>query len=136
MAKLLQLSRPSARVRSVVRTWWAIRSQKRRRVGGGVLPNAPVIYDGWSERDEFEPDWGSTWIAWTFDPGAFPIGTFEVWCQWGVHDQMVATVSGSDRELYRSKVCQGEEVLYYRVRYVNGSVVGPFSNVFRVDVTV
>ena len=44
MAKLLSLSRPSRRVSNIVRTWWALRSQKRRRCGLGT-PAEPVIVE-------------------------------------------------------------------------------------------
>ena len=43
MAKLLHLSRPSKRVGNVVRTWWAMRSQKRRRErAAATAPTPPV----------------------------------------------------------------------------------------------
>ncbi len=37
MAKLLHLSRPSRRVSNIVRTWLAMRRQKRRRRGAAVV---------------------------------------------------------------------------------------------------
>jgi hypothetical protein len=43
MAKLLQLSRPSRRVSNVVRTWWAMRSQKRRRNRADGAPVVPAV---------------------------------------------------------------------------------------------
>jgi hypothetical protein len=42
MAKLLHLSRPSRRVRDVVRTWWAMRCQKRRRRAQGGQAETPL----------------------------------------------------------------------------------------------
>jgi hypothetical protein len=44
MAKLLQFSRPSNGVRNVVREWWVMRSQKRRRKRDSAsgAPNAPA----------------------------------------------------------------------------------------------
>ena len=42
MAKLLHLSRPNRRVSNIVRTWWAMRSQKRRRSAGAGQVEAPL----------------------------------------------------------------------------------------------
>ena len=136
MAKLLHLSRPSRRVREVVRAWWAMRCQKRRRKGGTpvVVVNAPFIHDGGYSWDEFEPQWANTYVAWTFLQPELPVGTFEVWCQWGTSDELVATVPGSDRVCYLSHVTMGEQTYFYRVRYRDGDVIGPFSNVYQVDV--
>jgi hypothetical protein len=42
VAKLLQLSRPSRRVREVVRMWWAMRCQKRRRKRAAESSGVPA----------------------------------------------------------------------------------------------
>ena len=51
MAKLLHLSRPNRRVSNIVRTWWAMRSQRRRRkrsegAGNQVVPTTKLAVSG------------------------------------------------------------------------------------------
>jgi hypothetical protein len=43
MAKVLQLSRPSRRVSNIVRAWWAMRCQKRRRQRSGAVVVLPGV---------------------------------------------------------------------------------------------
>lgn len=48
MAKSLQLSRPSRQVGNIVRTWWAMRCQRRRRQRSGagiVLPQVTLALE-------------------------------------------------------------------------------------------
>ena len=82
MAKLLQAEPGrSSRISNVVRTWWALRSQKRRRERSATgTPAAPVIVThnagGEHRRAALLFD---VVLSFTFEQGRFPDGTFEVY---------------------------------------------------------
>ena len=79
MAKWLQLSRPNRRVSNIVRTWWAMRSQRRRRNAGNGTPAAPAIVTHMFEESVGEPlYWFDVVLSFTFEQGRFPDGTIEV----------------------------------------------------------
>ncbi len=54
MKKLLHLSRPSKRAREVVRNWWALQQQKRRRLRNGAGSPTTNLADGLVEHFGFE----------------------------------------------------------------------------------
>ena len=133
MAKLLYLSRPSKRVSNVVRAWWAIRSQKRRRERAGPTAPVPVIIGGDCEWGGTEPGWADTSIAWRIDYLGFPVASVEVWFRTsGTALQRIATVPSSAEWFYHSKVVNVEDDVFYRLCYRNGELVGPLSEEFRM----
>ena len=139
MVKLLHLSRPSRRVSSAVRTWWAMRSQKRRRdrgAGAEPSPPVPVIVNGIYEWHATEYGWVDATIYWTIDYAGFPAANVEVWLQYGaVPEYLVSEAPSNDREFNQSEVSNSEDELIYRIRYRNGAVVGAFSNAYHIHVS-
>ncbi len=59
MAKLLHLSRPSKRARDVVRNWWTLQQQKRRRLRSGAGTPSLGLTDGLVEHFGFEETSGN-----------------------------------------------------------------------------
>ena len=138
MAKLLHLSRPSRGVGNVVRTWWAMRSQKRRRRRDGQPPSEPFsptlpVFDGYTVQ------WGVS------DPSLYDVvvnfhvtdpgqgGDVEVWFEkrntsGGEWYPLVLVGSspvaaGSFRH---ARVSQGDEVVRYSLRWVVGELASDY----------
>jgi len=133
MAKLLQLSRPSKRVSNIVRTWWALRCQKRRRNAGSGTPAAPVIVTHNLADSTGEPlYWFDVLIDFTFEQGRFPDGTIELcWSRGsqGWVENYVGAVSSNVRQFRHVRAFSDFENddVSYRMRYRSGSeIIGPF----------
>ena len=135
MAKLLHLSRPSKHVSNVVRTWWTMRSQKRRRNQTAPVPPVPpvpVITDATMQWDATEMALADVQLTLQIDYGSFPVASVEVFVR---HDEgspaSLGTVPSSDLGFYHPRASSGGETLYYKVRYVfedyGGPVIGAFS---------
>ena len=134
MAKLLQLSRPNRRVSNIVRTWWAMRSQKRRRNAGNGTPAQPAILSHVLEESVGEPlYWFDVVLTFAFEQGRFPDGTIEVY--WARESQgwvenylgSVASTARSYRHVRAFSDFEGD-VVAYRMRYRCGAeIIGPFS---------
>ena len=143
MAKPLHLSRPSKRVGSAVRAWWAMRSQKRRRQRSAATaptPPVPVIVDGSFMLNGSDPGWADVSISWEIQYGSSPVGSIEVWFRTDVDDWLsLGTVPGSDAGFYHPRACNVEQMLNCRARYVfedfGGTVVGAFSNEYPIYVS-
>ena len=150
MAKLLHLSRPSRRVRDVVRTWWALRRQKRRRrraqgSGDGVPPQVVLnpAEPFWCPTD---PAWVSVRLSWSYPAGAFPDGTFEIaqdldgegdfeTIAWPAVSDMIGTWGGvSSYEWVHVYATNTNALLRYRVRCVDVGGEGAWSDVCEVDI--
>jgi len=134
MAKLLHLSRPAKRVSNVVRTWWALRCQKRRRNAGNGTPAAPAIVTHNLEESTGEPlYWFDVVLSFTFEQGRFPDGTFEVyWAResTGWVENYLGAVSSNARTFRQVRAFSDFEgdVVAYRMRYRCGAeIIGPFS---------
>ena len=134
MAKLLHLSQPSKRVSNIVRTWWAMRSQKRRRDAGTGTPAAPAIVTHNLEESTGVPlYWFDVVLDFTFDQGRFPDGTIEVyWARQstGWVENYLGSVSSAVRSYRHVRAFSDFEgdVVAYRMRYRSGTeIIGPFS---------
>ena len=131
MAKLLRLSRPSRGIGNVVRTWWAMRSQKRRREransGAPYVPVAPVIVNTMVTDSEGVYD---VTLTLSYPDAGAPIGTIEVYR----NGLLVGSVATTATQFVDRAVADREVFASYKARYVNGSVVGPWSSVVDVDV--
>ena len=142
MAKLLHLSRPSKRVGSAVRAWWAMRSQKRRRqrsTATAPTPPVPVITGGDYWWEASEPGMYDVSLMFTIDYGSFPAASVEAFCRVDQgEEQSLGTVPSSDLGFYHPRAASGDQTLYYRLRYVfedfGGPVIGAFSQVFEIYV--
>ena len=135
MAKLLQPSPARRPLSNTVRVWWALRSQKRRRKGAGVSV-APVITNGWVSWGDTQEGWADVYLEFTFDQGNLPAATFEVWrsAYWdGRSAVLLGTVPSTLRSYHDSLAADVESNFVYAVRYLNGSVVGPFSNWYEIS---
>ena len=141
MAKLPHLSRPSRRVREVLRTWWALRCQKRRRLAQPPpveTPAAPVINYSEYGVNENDPERFDILITWLPYPhGSFPVAVIEVWGYqgWGepLFQLLGSVVSSPERSFIHYAAASGDDAWTYKVRYRNGSVYGPFSNEWVVE---
>ena len=112
-----------------MRSWVALFLQGRRRKRAGSGPSAPVITGTaweWSQIDEGYID---AYLEWTFDLGNFPPGNLEVW-ERDVNnaDYIAGTLPIEQRSFWHFSVTAEAYDLYYRIRYVCGDVVGPFSS--------
>jgi len=142
VAKLLHLSRPSSRVRVVVRAWWAVHLQQRRRKRATATvptPPVPVITGGDYWWEGSEPGMYDVSIAWTIDLGSFPVASVEVFCRVDqMEEQSLGTTPSSDLGMYHPRASGGDQTLSYRARYVfedfSGPVIGAFSQAFEIYV--
>jgi len=65
-----------------------------------------------------------------------PLSVFEIWRMREAVDtdyQLLATTPSSQRVYYHVLVTDTGVVGFYKLRYVNGAVVGPFSEEYSVD---
>jgi hypothetical protein len=138
VAKLIQLSRPSRRVSSVMRAWWAMRSQKRRRHGGAPadLPPLPVV-----TLSNGSYEWSGGLVSASFDIAVdhktWPSANLEIWFALGSPSfALLATVGSGLGSFTHPAITDSEAVLYYKARYLDGDVVGPFSEVLEIDASL
>ncbi len=139
MAKLLHLSRPSRRVSNVVRTWLAMRRQKRRRNSGSGTPAQPAILSHVLEESTGEPlYWFDVVLTFAFEQGRFPDGTIEVfWAResTGWVENYLGAVSSTLRTYRQVRAFSDFEsdVVSYRMRYRYGTeIVGPMSEYYPI----
>ncbi len=138
MAKLLHLSRPNRRVSNIVRTWLAMRRQKRRRNAGTGTPASPVITTLNLAESVGEPlYWFDVLLDFTFEQGRFPDGTIELYwsrSSLGWVENYVGAVSSNVRQLRHVRAFsdfESDEVRYW-MRYRCGTdVIGPFGPVYQ-----
>ena len=138
MAKLPQLSRPSSRVSNIVRTWWALRCQRRRRNAGSGTPAAPVIVTLNLTESAGEPlYWFDVLIDFTFEQGRFPDGTIELYWSRGSQgwvENYVGAVPSNVRLFRHVRAFSDFENddVSYRMRYRCGTqVIGPFGPAYQ-----
>jgi hypothetical protein len=149
MAKLLHLSRPNRRVSNIVRTWWAMRSQRRRRRAPGSeggVPPAVVLNPGEPFWCPAEPWWVSVKLSWSYAAGGFPGGVFEIAKDTDGEgsfvtigslalSEMSSTSGGvSGYQFVEDHGTNTPALLRYRVRCVCGAVEGDWSNVCEVNI--
>ena len=134
MAKLLHLSRPAKRVSNIVRTWLAMRSQKRRRNAGSGTPASPVITGLNLTESAGEPlYWFDVVLSFTFEQGRFPDGTFEVyWAResTGWVETYLGAVSSNLRQLRHVRAFsdfENDDVRYWMRYRCGAEIIGPFS---------
>ena len=140
MAKLLQLSRPSKRVTNIVRTWWAMRSQRRRRHAGSATPAQPAVLSHVFEASAGDPPyWCDVVLSFAFEQGRCPDGTIEVfWAResTGWVESYVGAVSSTVRTYRHVRAFNGLESdrAAYRLRYRYGNeIIGPMSAAYPVE---
>ncbi len=98
---------------------------------------APVIDEssyGWNGGD---PAYADIEIGFSFNHGSYPTASLEVWVSRdGGEFVMIAAVDSFNSYFLYDHATENEASFDFKLRYVNGSVVGPFSNVMHVNVQV
>jgi hypothetical protein len=123
---------------SVMRAWWAMRSQKRRRHGGAPadLPPLPVVT--LSNGGGF-PNGGQYDIAFdiTVDHKTWPVGSLEIWFTSSGSSgySVLATITSDSGHYVHYSATSTAGSFSYKARYVSGDVVGAFSNELTVTIT-
>ena len=141
MAKLLQLSRPSKRVSNAVRTWWAMRSQKRRRERNAAVPlviPAPVLTSVQVMWDATTPNWADVLVGFSFDDPGLPEGEFEIYIApgpGGTAFGFAGTIASTERSFRQNEVFNDQNGVTYEIRYRSGDLIGPLSNAVDANVS-
>ena len=125
-------------------TWLATWLQRRRRARAAlhsappvVLPNAPVFTNSGFEWDVTQEGWADTFFDWSFVHGDFPVASIEIWLARdasGFVYELVTTVPSTTGSYRHAPASQYEDFLYYKLRYVDGGTVGPFSSEVEVNI--
>ena len=138
MARLLHANRASRRFSNVVRTWLALRQQRRRRTAGSGTPASPVITALNLTESAGEPlYWFDVLIDFTFEQGRFPDGTIELYwsrSSQGWAENYVGAVASTVRQFRHVRAFSDFEndETSYRMRYRCGTeVVGPFGPAYQ-----
>ncbi len=116
--------------------WFIQRLHKRRRRAAAVpQPAAPRILGTSFDMDYTEPGWFDILLDFAFDHGTFPIATLEIWSAQGEATQytLLDTLLSTAVTYRHAKATQLETALFYKLRYVSGTLVGPFCAPVRVD---
>ncbi len=125
------------RFRGWLATWLQDRRRKRQQPAPALIPNAPDIVGGDPQWEATTPGWWDVYIDWVFDHGNFPQADMEVWLSINngpfYHHY---TVPSGDPGYYYENAADSETTFDFKVRYTNGTTVGPFSNVYRIDIQV
>ena len=97
----------------------------------------PEINGGNPEWESTEPGWWDVYIDWLFNHAGHPVAQMEVWLSLNNGPFVLhATVSSGDPGYYYPLAANNETTFDFKVRYRNGATVGPFSNVYRIDIQV
>jgi hypothetical protein len=97
----------------------------------------PEINGGNPEWESTEQGWWDVYIDWIFNHAGHPVAQMEVWLSLnnGPFVQH-ATVSSGDPGYYYPMAANNETTFDFKVRYRNGATVGPFSNVYQINIQV
>jgi hypothetical protein len=100
-----------------------------------VPPSDPSVTEaayGWYEGP---PAYADIEVSFSFNPGSYPAANVEIWASrdGGVF-VLIATKGSSDSSFYYSHATENEAGFDFKVRYVNGATIGPFSNVLHLEV--
>lgn len=87
--------------------------------------------------DTTQAGWADITVSWTFVHGTFPVATIELWksLNGGAYVLLVAGSSTASAYYYALACDINGGTFDFKTRYRNGSTLGPFSNVLRVDVS-
>jgi hypothetical protein len=113
-----------------LRIWLALQQQKRRR-HSTPQPTAPYNLSGTFEWDATDVGRADALIDFAFDQGSLPVATFEIWWKSQIGTgwvwTLLTTISSSLRGYRHPSAVGSEAWVFYKLRYVNGAVIGPFS---------
>lgn len=120
--------------------WLATWAQERRRGRQQPVttpPNTPEINGGGYEDGTTEPGWWDVFIDWSFAHGSSPVASMEVWLSTdGGPFTLWSTVSSDAPGYFYPLASNNERLFEFKVRYRNGATVGPFSNVYQINITI
>ena len=119
--------------------WLATWLEDRRRVrqqAGPPIPNAPTITAGTFQFDATQVGWADITLSFTFVHGNFPVANIEVWKSLNAGAYvLLVTVASTATGYYYALACDINGGTFdFKARYKNGATLGPFSNVYRVDI--
>jgi len=102
------------------------------------VPPAPLLNDITYTWDTTTPGYADVRFSVTFSHSAeFPAALIELWVGEFTGPYVLAGTMGSDDQWFTHvNAAAGEKDLNYKGRYVNGPVVGPFSDVLTVSLSL
>jgi len=117
------------------RVWLALDAQKRRRARlqpvdpPPAVPNAPVLLTGNYQWNRTSPGYADVMLTWSFEHGSFPVASLEIWANVNTAGyQQLATVPSNTTSIVSPNATNVPIFVRVKLRYRNGSTVGPFSN--------
>ena len=115
---------------------WLEDRRRARQQAAALTPNAPTMTGGSYTYDVTQAGWADITLSWTFVHGSFPVANIEVWKSLnGGAYSLLATVASTATGYYYALACDINGGTFdFKTRYKNGATLGPFSNIFRVDV--
>jgi hypothetical protein len=120
-----------ARLRDYLMTAYVLPPQAPFQLG------APVILDGYFQWGDTEPGWVDNYLFFSFEGGPLSVASLEIWERDSVNpSHLIATISSDQGDFQHAHVSQNTDTYYYKMRYVNGGTVGPFSNEFAITVDI
>lgn len=97
----------------------------------------PEIAGGNAEWESTSPGWWDVYIDWTFNHAGHPVAQIEIWQSINNEPfELRDTVTSDEVSHYYPMAADNETTFDFKVRYRNGATVGPFSNVYRIDIQV
>jgi hypothetical protein len=97
----------------------------------------PEIVGGNYEWEATDPAWWDVWIDWNFNHAGHPVAQMEVWLSINGGPFELRDTIGSDAPGYYINNAADSEMMFdFKVRYRNGATVGPFSNVYQINIQV
>ena len=100
-------------------------------------PNAPTITSATYTWDTTTTGWADITLNFTFVHGTYPVASLEIWKSLnGGAYLLLATVASTATSYYYALACNNVSggTFDFKVRYRDGATLGPYSNVFRVDI--
>lgn len=101
-----------------------------------ATPNAPVITAVDGEWGVTQANWADIDLTFTFVHGTYPVASIEIWKSFnGGAYVLLATVPSTDTSYHYALACDLSGGAFdFKARYVNGGTVGPYSNVYHLEV--
>ena len=119
-----------------LRTWWAMRLQKRRRDGAAApLPPFPIVTlanGSW----ENAGSWYSNFFDIFVDHKTWPVANLEIWLNPWNGFTLLAIVGSDSPGFTHDQASEGEGTFIYKARYRNGQNVGQFSNDMTIEISI
>ncbi|MGC3956627.1 MAG: hypothetical protein QM813_01225 [Verrucomicrobiota bacterium] len=116
---------------------WAQDRRRGRQHSVAPPPNAPVIVGGGYEDGASAPGWYDVFFDWTFEHGSYPVADMEVWLSLnGAPFSVYYVTPSNDPGWYYAAAANTPATFDFKVRYTdsNTGVVGPFSNVYQINI--